>query len=137
MQRIPMERPPPSAGQASGFRHQPGDVRLARVQKGPQPRVIVRRNGGTDRRSLRKLFAPSRYFGLARKDTEVADAIEDVEVAEDRTENGVHQREAAAVEIRPGSETPFEPSEFIGQLAGFSGEGCLIRRRIEAGDIVE
>ena len=74
-------------------------MRFARVQEGPQTRVIVPGNGGADRRSRRQLFAPSGNFGLAREDAEVADTIEDVEIAKDRAENGVHQRKSVAVEV--------------------------------------
>ena len=48
------------------------------MQKGPKPRVIVRRNGGADRWPRRKVCAPPDNFRLARKDAEVTDTIDDV-----------------------------------------------------------
>jgi len=83
--------------------YQAGNVRFSRFQQRPKPCVKVRRDGGADGRPRRQRLSPRGDFRLAAKDAEISDAVEDVEIAEHRTEYRVHQRERAV--CRTGGST--------------------------------
>lgn len=94
---------------------------------------IVRRHGLPDRRTVTRRTAPSLDKRLAVKNTEIADPIEGVEVAEDRTVNGIDEGKAAASEpwpAPPGAARQFSLNtvEHCRQRAGFGEEAGLARR---------
>lgn len=68
---------------------------------------------GRDRRPHRwpgrQSVVPGTNSRLALQHAKFADVIEDVEVSKDGTEHRIHKGEAIAIEVRPGTEAPFEP----------------------------
>src|SRR5579872_7246613 len=98
-----------------GSCHEAREVRFPSLQECPEPGVVTGRDRGANRRPCRQRPAPGNDLWLAGKDAEIADAVEDIEITEDRTENRVHQRELAAVEIGRRPETAFEAGESVGQ----------------------
>src|SRR5690242_5008 len=101
-----------------------------------QQRRIVRTYGRSDRRPCGQVLTPARDLRLVAQNPKVADLVEHVEIAEDRTEHGIDQREFLAVE--PWSdEARFQPLEALLELRGFGVERRLVGCRIEPRDIVE
>src|SRR5215472_7352755 len=99
--------------------HQARELRIPRLQKVPQPNIIVRRDGAAHRCACRKRLAVGGNLWLAAKDAKVSDAIKRIEIAKHRTEYDIDQRKPLAVEIPARSfaltKTRFKPREFLSQ----------------------
>src|SRR5262249_10837896 len=112
---------------------QPG---LAAVDEIAQQRRIIGTDGAAHRWPRRQILAPLRELRLAGQNAEIADLVEDVEIAEHRPEHRIDQRKPFAVEPRP-SDPLLAKRDFLLKLCSLRLQGRLILGGIETGDIVE
>jgi hypothetical protein len=85
---------------------------------------------------------PIRYhFWFAGENSELADPIENVEIAKDRTKHRIDERKSLAVKVRAGAKAHFKPClkpfEFISQGCGLLHKGRFIGRAIKSGNVVK
>ena len=69
--------------------HQQGHVRLAGFEEDPKTPFIIPGHGVLDRRAHGENSSPRIEFWLLSQHAEIADAIENIEVSEDRAEHCV------------------------------------------------
>src|SRR5581483_7391367 len=74
---------------------------------------------------------------LAGENTELADAIEHVEIAEHRTEHRIDQGKSFAVEPWCSRDTRREPREFFRERCDLGVERCFVLGAVEAGNVVQ
>ena len=74
---------------------------------------------------------------LASQNAEIADGVEDIEIAEHRAEHRIHQREARPVEIPPRAKPRLDLIEPRSQDPDLRRKCCWIRRPVEPCDVVQ
>ena len=97
-----------------------------------QPLRVIRADGRPDTRTLRQCLAPALRPLKPVEDAAVAERIEEIEIAEDRREDGIDQAEAAVGKIRPVAQHPFERLEFGNQRFALGVQLQFILRRFIA-----
>src|SRR5262245_15339269 len=112
-------------------------VRALVFQERTQQRRIVGADGIADRGPFAEIFPPLHQLGLVREDAEVADLVDDIEIAECRTERGIDERESFAVEPWRADEPVFELHQPALQLLRLRGKCRFVRRDFETPDVGE
>ena len=87
---------------------------------------IVAHHRGLDRWSVAERLAPTGDLGLAGKDAEFPDRIEDIEIAEYRSIGCIDQMESVAVEPGIGRQPLFKTLETLGQRFTLFVEGLPV-----------
>src|SRR4051794_11699192 len=113
---------------------QPG---LPPLDEFTQQRRVVSADSGTHRWPRREVFPPACDRRLSGQNTEIADLVKGIEIAEHGTEHGVDEREFFAVEPGRRDEALLQPRNALLELGDFRVERRLILGGIETRDIVE
>lgn len=98
-------------------------MRAAGTQEGFQPPGVIERDGVPHGRPSGESRAPAGHLAEAVKHAEVPDALEDVEVTEDRAECCVHEGERLAVEPDSRAKLVLDAPELSSQTGPRSLEG--------------
>src|SRR4051794_21835339 len=113
---------------------QPG---LPTVDEVAQQRPVVGAHRRAHRRTSRQAVAPTRGLWLVGQNTEIADLIKGVEIADHRAEHGIDEGELFAVKPGRRNEALLQPCKALLELGDFGLEGPLVLCGIESRDIIE
>src|SRR3954452_22562354 len=110
-------------------------MRAAGREKPVEPLGIVLRDRTAYGRPPRQGAPPAPDPRQTVEDRKRGDAVEGVEIAEDRAEDRVDKRESLAIEPGRRKKALFGTGEFAGGLGALRLEGILLMGTVEAGNV--
>src|SRR5438309_9106080 len=103
-------------------------MRVPRAQEDLEARRVVRADRIAHARPRRQRGAPGADLRRRLEDARLEEGLEHIEIAEDRAERGIDQREALAGEIRPVAERLLDALELARELGALLLERRLVGR---------